>query len=119
MSIKPRRNDLSEFDNLTATEALYAFTSWLSTRAQPVTMSKAHDFGVVARLVEDFVVANRLAPVRKDWGKRDYVAPSRCRVCGCTDSKACVDESKRLRCCWVEPDLCSACDKRPKIGMAS
>jgi hypothetical protein len=27
-----------------------------------------------------------------------------CRVCGCTEDNAC-DEG----CCWVEPDLCSAC----------
>lgn len=30
--------------------------------------------------------------------------PVFCRVCGCTDDRACPGG-----CCWVEPDLCSAC----------
>jgi hypothetical protein len=28
----------------------------------------------------------------------------KCRICGCTDNKACEGG-----CSWVEPDLCSAC----------
>ena len=31
--------------------------------------------------------------------------PATCRVCGCTDLQACPGG-----CCWVQPDLCSACD---------
>lgn len=31
-----------------------------------------------------------------------------CRVCGCTDRRACLDEGYRP-CWWVEADLCSAC----------
>lgn len=31
-----------------------------------------------------------------------------CRVCGCTDGRACVGPVGR-RCHWVEADLCSAC----------
>lgn len=33
----------------------------------------------------------------------------RCRVCGCTDEKACEGE-----CCWAEKDLCSACLEKAK-----
>ena len=33
-----------------------------------------------------------------------------CRVCGCTESDACiVPQSPFGVCWWVEPDLCSAC----------
>jgi hypothetical protein len=32
----------------------------------------------------------------------------KCRVCGCTDNRACVDENG-VPCHWIEPDLCSAC----------
>lgn len=32
------------------------------------------------------------------------MAPRRCRVCGCTDARACPPT-----CCWVEADLCSSC----------
>jgi hypothetical protein len=31
-----------------------------------------------------------------------------CRVCGCTEHRACVDDMGKA-CAWVEPDLCSAC----------
>jgi hypothetical protein len=31
----------------------------------------------------------------------------RCRVCGCTDDNACLTAAGP--CCWVAPDLCSAC----------
>lgn len=32
-----------------------------------------------------------------------------CRVCGCTDDFACEDDGTGTPCCWIEPDLCSAC----------
>lgn len=31
-----------------------------------------------------------------------------CRVCGCTQHRACVDDDGH-GCYWAEPDLCSAC----------
>lgn len=31
-----------------------------------------------------------------------------CRVCGCTEDRACV-ESERGPCCWLEDDLCNYC----------
>ena len=36
------------------------------------------------------------------------MATRRCRVCGCTDKKAC-----KGGCSWVEVDLCSACLQAP------
>lgn len=32
-----------------------------------------------------------------------------CRVCGCTDHRACIDPRTGEACAWVEPDLCSSC----------
>lgn len=32
-----------------------------------------------------------------------------CRVCGCTEGNACVDDRTRQPCHWVARDLCSAC----------
>jgi hypothetical protein len=34
-----------------------------------------------------------------------------CRICGCTDDNACIDEETGEPCHWVEDDLCSNCDK--------
>lgn len=31
-------------------------------------------------------------------------AEPRCRVCACTESRACLGG-----CCWLEPGLCSSC----------
>lgn len=39
-----------------------------------------------------------------------------CRVCGCTDAKACVDE--RGPCWWVGADLCSHCPATDNSGPA-
>ena len=36
------------------------------------------------------------------------MATGECRVCGCTEDDACVDDSL-TPCRWVEIDLCSAC----------
>lgn len=36
-----------------------------------------------------------------------WLGMSTCRVCGCTDSRACVTADGP--CYWVEPGLCSAC----------
>jgi hypothetical protein len=32
-----------------------------------------------------------------------------CRVCGCTDDRACVDKETGEPCYWVMSDLCSIC----------
>ena len=34
--------------------------------------------------------------------------PTCCRVCGCTESNACVDDENGP-CSWAEPDLCTSC----------
>ncbi|HEY2088541.1 MAG TPA: ParB/Srx family N-terminal domain-containing protein [Mycobacterium sp.] len=40
----------------------------------------------------------------EDEQRSEAVAARACRSCGCTDAAACPGG-----CCWVEPDLCSAC----------
>lgn len=41
----------------------------------------------------------------------------RCRVCGCTQDRACVGEDGN--CWWVEADLCSACATPAQIVVAA
>lgn len=41
----------------------------------------------------------------------------RCRVCGCTADRACVDDDGP--CWWVERDLCSACATPAQIAVAA
>jgi hypothetical protein len=45
-----------------------------------------------------FILLDDDEPELRGFGVRS------CRVCGCTDDHACPGG-----CCWVEPDLCSAC----------
>lgn len=55
---------------LTATEALYGFAGWLTSRDEPVTLSGNHDAGVAADLVAKFVKENDLGDVSsEDWHK--------------------------------------------------
>ncbi len=45
------------------------------------------------------------------WGRRlELYKPGQriCRVCGCTEHNACVDEVGQA-CAWGGPDLCTAC----------
>lgn len=39
---------------------------------------------------------------------------AKCRVCGCTDNKACTTADGP--CYWIEPDLCSACTESLPSG---
>ena len=40
-----------------------------------------------------------------------------CRVCGCWELDACVNELMEP-CSWVEPDLCSHCWNKEQSGVA-
>jgi len=44
----------------------------------------------------------------KKAGKKDDVQS--CRICGCTDTNACIDKKTGEPCHWVETDLCSNCE---------
>lgn len=49
---------------------------------------------------------------REDRQWRRWASERRCRVCGCTDERACVEMDLLgdcIPCHWVEPDLCSTC----------
>jgi hypothetical protein len=44
------------------------------------------------------------APMVRPDGKFVFTAHGECRVCGCTDDRACPGG-----CVWAEPNLCSRC----------
>jgi len=52
---------------LSASEALYAFAGWLTTRGTPVTLSGHHDAGVAANLVHKFCQSQELEEPRDGW----------------------------------------------------
>ena len=52
---------------LSASEAVYGFAAWLTTRYEPVTLSALHDAGIAAELVFEFCKVNGLPEVRDHW----------------------------------------------------
>lgn len=50
-----------------ASEAVFGFVSWLTTRAESVTFGAGHDSAPAAELVQRFLEANRLAEPRPGW----------------------------------------------------
>lgn len=58
-------------ETLTASEALYGFVGWLTTRTEGTIMSSRHDASKPACLVAEFCKANNLAEPRENW--TDYL----------------------------------------------
>ena len=57
-------------DKLNASEALYGFAGWLTSREEPVIASARHDAAVWAELVNKFCKANELSEPREGWDKK-------------------------------------------------
>ena len=59
-----------EGDSLSASEALYGFMSWLSTRKKEITISSTHDAAGPADLVSVFCEKNNLREPGSGWANR-------------------------------------------------
>ncbi len=57
-------------DTLSASEALFGFAGWLTTRNEKITASSHHDAAVWANVVDEFCKANNLTDPRDDWSDR-------------------------------------------------
>ena len=55
---------------LTASEALFGFTAWLTTREGVTKMSAQHDCAGIADLVQEFCAANGLAEPADNWHEK-------------------------------------------------
>ena len=54
-------------DKLTASEALYGFAGWLTSRDEKTIMSACDDAAHIAHLVDQFCKENSLAEPRDGW----------------------------------------------------
>jgi len=54
---------------LSASEALYEFCGWLTSRKEKTIMSSSDDASPVANRIKEFCDKNKLAPPREDWDK--------------------------------------------------
>lgn len=57
-------------NEMTASEALFGFTAWLTTRKTAVTFSADNDVGAAVELVDKFCKVNNLTEPREDWTDR-------------------------------------------------
>lgn len=55
---------------LSASEALFGFCAWLTTREEETMMGGSHDCGVIAELVKRFVDFNGLQDPKPGWDER-------------------------------------------------
>jgi len=60
--------------NLTASEALFGFCGWLTTRKEKTVMSSTNDCASIARLIETFCAVNKLETPREHW-ERELIHP--------------------------------------------
>lgn len=56
-------------DKLIASEALYGFCGWLTTRKEKTIMSSKNDSAPIAALVSQFCDENKLMKPREGWDK--------------------------------------------------
>lgn len=63
-------------EELTASEALFGFVGWLTTRKAVTEMSAAHDCAGIANLVQKFCTANGLAEPVNNWHEKLIHPPS-------------------------------------------
>lgn len=62
----PREKEV-QMDKLTATEALFGFCGWLTTRQERTIMSSSDDSAPIVRLITRFIEANALAEPGEGW----------------------------------------------------
>lgn len=54
-------------NELTASEALFGFSAWLSTRQEKTVFSSSSNCAPIAELIKDFLNSNQLSEPRKGW----------------------------------------------------
>jgi hypothetical protein len=57
-------------EEISASEALYGFCGWLTTRDEPVTMSAKHNAAIVAELVDEYIQKQKLKEPKDHWEKQ-------------------------------------------------
>jgi|GEM_PF-642057 len=65
----------SSKDELSASEALYSFVSWLTGRKELVAFGASLNAAPAAQLVSAFIKVNKLPETRPDWHKRIIPMP--------------------------------------------
>ncbi len=62
-----REQIMTDTPELTATETLYGFCGWLTSRDESVTMGATHECGTVVDLIKRYMDANNLPDVTERY----------------------------------------------------
>jgi len=84
-------------ESLSPSESLYGFGGWLTTREEPVTISRKHDASIVAELIDEFIKKQKLKEPKEHW--EDTLIPMNERLSPsekADDVKGKVERSKKL-----------------------
>lgn len=54
---------------LSASEAIYGFAAWLTTREEKTVISSKHNAALIAKRIKEFCETNKLAKPRDQWEK--------------------------------------------------
>ena len=57
-------------EELSASEALFGFTGWLTTRKEKTVMSSTDDCAIIVGLVTEFCKVQNLKEPRENWDKK-------------------------------------------------
>ena len=70
MTDKPIQEEKIKMETLNATEALFGFCGWLTSRETKTVMSETDDASTVVELINRFIQANNLpSDCRNGWDK--------------------------------------------------
>lgn len=63
-------------DKLTASEAIYGFAAWLTTRPERTIFGSIDDCAHIAQLCAAYIKNNELAPPREFWYSKNLENPN-------------------------------------------
>lgn len=93
-AVADQRDAFKDFKQVTVAETI----------GIPVDESQAHDALYDVRLC------------REIYRRVSVQVEQRCRVCGCTEDAACINQQTGEPCYWIEWDLCSACTLATEVA---
>lgn len=93
-----------------AARLVAAYEAWMATVEGSAEDRAALDRWDEIAAVETGVIGALLKHAGIPIAEGAAVATVRsCRLCGCTENRACVDPRDGQPCAWAGPDLCTAC----------
>jgi hypothetical protein len=77
-----RRARASAAQSLSASESLWGFVGWLTSRREPITLSATHNAAMVVQLVRAFCQRHELPEPREEWALLLKDGVTACAMCG-------------------------------------